>query len=598
MNTRDRVYWCVLLWMICSTLPAFSQTDSVFKQVKRVETDFSDPSRLAKKIRRNFNSLHDSLEFVERKTESAAQAGRLGYREFSIDSFQVKGRKMNLHCHVGPRYFYHQIDLIGLSEVEFEKAGFTSLVKKRAPFDLDNLEGRLRLSLSRFQNSGYPFAIFDSLEVDFISAAPDTIQSDISYRFHPGNLVKIDSIHFIGNSREKDKFLMNLIDLHPGDLYNQKQIEDAPKVLNNSIYLRNVKPAKIEFDPTGKKAELTFEVEKRKAGKFDLLIGILPPTNPQDRKVRFTGLADFQLVSPLFKSGEILRFRYDKLVGTSQKLHIEYLHPNIAGTPLKGQFEFSLLKQDTLFLTRNLQISGYYAFNPNLSVRTWYKSRSSSLISTRKYENDSIHLPPILDATDQTYGIGFVFDNLDYIFNPTRGFLIKMDAGLGRKKIRINPKLHENLYSNLQLSTPKREATFRIDWYKKVFKRQVVHLANFTYWLDQPQYFENDLMQVGGAQLLRGFNENQFFTNLFTMFTAEYRYLLEQNSYIFLFGDYAYLENKVSPATILHPLGVGLGMAYETRAGVVSVTYAVGQAGNTTFQPSRGRIHVGLVNQF
>ena len=39
-------------------------------------------------------------------------------------------------------------------------------------------------------------------------------------------------------------------------------------------------------------------------------------------------------------------------------------------------------------------------------------------------------------------------------------------------------------------------------------------------------------------------------------------------------------------------------MTYETKAGMVSLTYAVGQVQDLSFQPSRGRIHIGLVNQF
>lgn len=598
MIKKGAIRLILFLLLVSGGKTLFAQNDSTFRQVKKVLSNFSEPEKLARKVRRNFLGIKDSLSYAEQKTELAELAGAIGFREFSIDSMRINGRKLILNIHRGPQYFYQNIDLEGLNEIEYEKAGFTKLVHEKAPFVPKDFESRIKNSLKRYQNNGYPFASFDSLQVGFFNNGADSVLTELHYQFEPGNLVKIDSIHFIGNSRERDEFLMNLTGLSPGDIYNQKLIDDAPKVLNNSIYLKNVKPAKIEFDPSGKQAKLTFKVEKRRAGKFDLLIGILPPTDPNSGKFNFTGLADFQLVSPLFKSGEIIRFRFDKLVGSSQKLHLEYIHPNIAQTPLKIQVEFDLLKQDTSFLNRNLQLSGYYAFTPNLSLRVWYRSRNSSLISTLKYEKDSINLPPILDASDNTYGLGFVFDNLDYRFNPSKGFFIKMDAGIGRKKIRPNPKLHEDLYSTLQLSQPKREATFRIDWYQKVFKRQVVHLSNFTYWLDQPQYFENDLLQVGGAQLLRGFNENQFYTNLFSMLSAEYRYLLEKNSYLFLFGDYAYLENQVGTEPILHPLGLGLGMAYETRAGVVSITYAVGQAGNTTFQPARGRIHVGLVNQF
>ena len=219
-------------------------------------------------------------------------------------------------------------------------------------------------------------------------------------------------------------------------------------------------------------------------------------------------------------------------------------------------------------------------------------------MSTDQYENDSLNVPPVLDGSDNTYGIGFIFDTRNNRLNPTRGVYAEADFGIGRKVIRKNPKLHETIYESIALNIPKREATFNVGWYQQTLPRQVVFVGNRTYWLDQRDYFENDLLQVGGSKVLRGFNENQFFTSFFSMMTLEYRLILERNSYLFAFGDYAYMENSVEGKTVQRPVGTGIGMVYETKAGLVSVTYAVGKVGDIPFQPSRGRIHIGLINQF
>ena len=328
-----------------------------------------------------------------------------------------------------------------------------------------------------------------------------------------------------------------------------------------------------------------------------MLLGVLPPREGETQ-VRFTGLADFQLVSPFFKSGELVSFNYNKLVGSSQKLHIDYTHPHILGTPFMVQGELDILKQDTTFLTRFFRFSGYYALTSTLSIKAYLKNRNSSLLSTEPYENDSVNVPPVLDGVDNTYGIGFLIDTRDNRLNPTRGMFVRADFGIGRKTIRKNPKLHENLYSGIELNLPKREADFQIGWFQQTLPRQVVYIGNRTYWLDQRAYFENDLLQVGGSKVLRGFNENQFFTSFFSMMTLEYRLILERNSYLFAFGDMAYMENAVEPQSIFRPFGTGIGMVYETKAGLVSITYAVGQVQDIPFQPARGRIHIGLVNQF
>lgn len=516
-----------------------------------------------------------------------------GYLEAALDSFQKEGNQLTLHFHTGRRYLIEDINMRGLGEVEYQKADYAKMASKKQPLDPDDLQERLRQNLDAYQNQGYPFARFDSLQIAW-RKENENLYGGLSYRFQTGKLVTIDSILVEGDVREKPAFIQGMIGMYPGDIFDQSAIDQAPKILQNSIYFKNVKPMEVEFTDE-QSANLRVKVEPRKAGKFDLLLGILPPRD-ESAKLEFTGLADFQLVSPLFRAGELLEFRYDKLVGSSQKLHLSYAQPYLFGSPMLVRGEFDLLKQDTTFLTRYLKLSTAYAFSPQLSVKVYYKNKTSSLIATKQY--DSLRPPPVLDGKDQTYGIGFEFQNLDYRFSPRRGWDIRLDFGIGRKRIIDNPTLDDRIYQGLTLRLPKREADFNIRWFRNYTKRLVLMLGGRTYWLDQEQYFENDLLLTGGSRTIRGFDENQFFANLLVQGTIENRFLLEENSYLFVFSDYAYLENRSEDGRTLRPWGIGLGLTYETRAGMVSVTYAAGRVAEFPFQPSRGRIHVGLINQF
>lgn len=125
----------------------------------------------------------------------------------------------------------------------------------------------------------------------------------------------------------------------------------------------------------------------------------------------------------------------------------------------------------------------------------------------------------------------------------------------------------------------------------------MLHLANRSYYLFQKRIFQNDQIPLGGSRNIRGFNENQFFSDRYTYFTAEYRLLLSQNSYLFGFSDAGWLRDNASRNTY-QPIGFGLGLTYDTPAGIVSFTYAVGKVGDIAFQPTRGKIHVGFVSQF
>ena len=569
-------------------------SDSVRLKLKHVETGL-EGSRWERLVRKSFKKSKDSVEIQAMRVEVAERMAGKGYAEFSVDTFALKGDSLWLETHLGPQYLVDSIELEGLNEESYQRAGFPKWERRHVPLNWGLLRTQLLGCLDEYQNQGYPFARFDSLELGFRQAG-DSVYAEVAYDFLPGKLVTLDTVIVEGDIREKPSFLQSLTGLYPGDIYNQERIDQARRILNGSIYFKNARPALVEF-LSEDKAKVVLRVESRKSGKFDVLLGILPPKDDQS-KLQFTGLVDIQLVSPIFRSGEIVQFRFDKLVGASQKLHLQYAQPYIFGSPIRVQGEFDLLKQDTTFLTRYGKFSTAYAFTPNLSVRVYYKGKTSTLISTKAYERDSLKTPPVLDGRDRTYGVGFEFENLDYRLNPRRGWHVMADIGIGRKRVTQNPRLSERIYQGLQLNVPKTEADFMVEWYRSYTKRMVLRLANRTYWLDQEQYFQNDLFQAGGSRSIRGFNENQFFANLMTYFTVENRFILEENSYLFVFSDYAYLEDPTGPVKILRPWGLGLGLTYETKAGMLSVTYAAGQVGDQSFQPSRGRIHIGLINQF
>lgn len=601
MRQRVNIQWpgramLLLTLLIASTAGLRAQApDSALKKFNPFTSNLSEPRREARHINRSFLTATDSVSFELARSRAAERMGALGYAEFSLDSAQRSGNGIALAFHTGPVYYLELLRLDGLPEPVWNRNGFEKWVKKKPAFDPALVETRLAACLNEYQNEGYPFARFDSLKMFLEKESASRMNASLRYRFQPGPLVTIDTIIFEGKMRESQRFMQTLCGIHSGDVFDQSLISQIPRTFNNSIWFKETKVTSVTFE--GDKATVKVKAEPRRAGRFDLLLGLLPPRQG-DTKLQFTGLVDVQLVSPFMRAGEQIQFRFDKLVGSSQKVKLKYQQPYVFGSPIQMQFDFEMLKQDTTFLNRWLRFGGAYVFSPQMSVQLWYKNKSSSLISTRKFENDSLTVPPVLDGKDQLWGGGFTFENLDYRFNPTRGFFVKADVGIGSKKIVQNPRLHDNIYAGLDLKQVKKEAELEMQFYLSPVRRWVMMLGNQTRLLGQAQYFRNDLFMTGGSRSIRGFNENEFFASFLTAFTLEQRFILEQNSWLFVFADYAYLQNPVEAPRIVRPLGLGVGMVYETRAGLVSVSYAVGRTDQIPFQPSRGRIHIGLVNQF
>lgn len=547
------------------------------------------------KIKQKLSKLKDTTQIhiiLKPWYEQMANEGRL---EFNLDSFlAVSGSSWELKFHEGPVYLYESIKLEGLSELYVQKVGIEKLYKKRKTVDWEDIEFRLNACLKLFQKEGHPFASFQRKNLEFSPKGTDTLLINLTYQFDAGSLVTIDSIHISGNHREKDAFVYMLSGVSPGTRYDQDLIDDIPRVLNNSIYYQQIEAPDLQFTASDK-AALALKLRRSQAGKFDVLLGILPP-NSNDQKLQFTGSADIVLVSPL-RYGEVLSLQYNKFTASSSRLDLNLMIPYLLRTPFRLEGGLMIHKQNEDFLNTAFNFSAWYNFSSYLAAKFYIQNKRSSFLGGNGAILDSSLLIQQIGGQRSAVGFGLSYEKLDYRITPTKGLSASLSLALGERALRNNPRIPDELYEGLKPEQKTRELELSLKWYQPIAGRHVLHFANHTYWLEQDHYFVNDLLQVGGAKSIRGFNENEFFTNLYTFFTAAYHLMLEKDSYIFIFGDYAYLQNSVSREH-LRPRSFGLGMRYGTKAGIISISYAVGSYGNSNLQPGRGKIHIGLINTF
>jgi outer membrane protein assembly factor BamA len=118
------------------------------------------------------------------------------------------------------------------------------------------------------------------------------------------------------------------------------------------------------------------------------------------------------------------------------------------------------------------------------------------------------------------------------------------------------------------------------------------------------QYFLNDLFRLGGLNSLRGFSENQFYTNAYGVGTLEFRQFTGPEGYVFVFIDQAalraYKSDVALSATLDQPTGLGTGISFRTAAGLFQFVYSVGKSSFSGQQLSLGtsKIHFGLTSRF
>jgi translocation and assembly module TamA len=594
MFMRSLLFFLIVALLLGQPLCLPAQVFSPEQIVLRGDKASAAGKRLQQDLRQAQNEKEVQAALDRWRQKMASQ----GYREARIDSMKQQDQSLQLRLVQGPHYSLQPLAISGMADNYQKQCGLDKYQRKNLSLNYPALEADLQACLSLFQNEGFPFASFQLEKQAYQRLSPDSISLSLSYDFEAGPLVTIDSLIIEGNPRETPSFIQAMSRIHPGDPFDQHLIDRLPNTLNNSIYYQQAKVKEVEFS-RDHKATVSLSLERRQAGKFDLLLGILPPNVPgPDQRVQITGQADILLVSAL-RLGEIIRFQYNQLNATTRILDAGYTQPYLLGTPFEVSGSFFFQVQDSAFLNRSLQLEVVYPISSQLRAAVNFRSRSSDLLDARPYAQDTLP-PPILNGQQNTYGVSLAYESLDYRLNPRRGVDAAFSLALGQRSIEADGRLQPEVFAQLPARQSVIELEGHFNFYFPTFKRQVIRLANQSYWLRQDRIFQNDQRQIGGGKSIRGFNENEFFADLISFFTLEYRLLLDRNSHIFAFGDWAFLRNRLNVAEPNQtPLGLGIGLRFDTgAAGILSVIYGMGTVGERALQPSRGKIHIGLTSQF
>jgi hemolysin activation/secretion protein len=209
-----------------------------------------------------------------------------------------------------------------------------------------------------------------------------------------------------------------------------------------------------------------------------------------------------------------------------------------------------------------------------------------------------------------TFGAEWHWNATDYKLNPRKGFSLLINGNAGIRTINKNTSI-ENLYDasssrkfaylydSIALRSYKYTSTIAINYFVPITKRFTSRFAYSGGIVYNPNLFRNELFQIGGYRLLRGFDEASLFVNQYHVAMVEPRYLLSQNSYLFAFADVALLNSKyIDNNKLKNGLGLGAGISLETRNGMFNFMYALGNNLGGGIQFRNSKIHFGYVNTF
>ncbi len=604
----------LFFWVKTSAQPAIHlrliplDKDSVFiKKNLKHETRFADTTLVFNELKNITAQLH-------------AQA----YLEASIDSTARHDSTLTAWLHVGPAYEWASITNGNVDRDFLDRSGFRVKLYAGKPLlftDIQKMQERL---LEQAENNGFPFAKvwLDSLEFGS-SAVPrprsglavpnhqspiTNHQSPVTARLYleKGPLVRFDSLTVEGDAKISKNYLRQYLGIHEGEPYSRQKVLKIRQRVRELPFLQEKKNALVTFRDGS--ANLRLFLEKKKASRFDFLLGVLPnngtATGGQaDQKVLITGTfnAEFQ---NQFGLGERIYASFERLRPQTQRLELAFTYPYILQLPFGVDLKFNQYRRDSTYTDVIGEFGVQYLFEGGNYLKAFWSTTASNLISVDTTAIKQGRFPKQLDVRNRAFGLEANWQSLDYRFNPRRGWVVVVKGSAGTRQIERNQAIL-NVSESFYDSLPGRSFRFvldgRLERYFPLLERSAVKLAARSGAIfSEEKVYQNEQFRIGGNRLLRGFDEESVFATFYSVFTLEYRLLIGRNSYFYTFGDYGYVEDRRIGQTNRYdrPLGFGGGLTFETTAGVFGISLAVGKNEGIPLDFRNPKVHFGYVSVF
>lgn len=270
---------------------------------------------------------------------------------------------------------------------------------------------------------------------------------DLTYTIAEGPKVYVDRINIFGNTRTIDEVVRREFKIAEGDAFSSSKLKRTEQRLNNLGYFEKVtvnrKPG-----TAPDKAELDVEVQEKSTGEITLGAGFSTADGP---------IADFGVTERNFLGhGQELRARA-QVGGRRQQFDFGYTEPYFLGRELEAGvdvFQSAFNIQNNASFDRETA-GGRVRFGYSLSEHLRHQLRYT-LENTRitNVDNDASRF--IRDQAGSflvsTLGQSFIYDVRDNRFNPTSGYLLRLNqdlAGFGGDDRFIRNEVQAEYYEPL-----------------------------------------------------------------------------------------------------------------------------------------------------
>ena len=534
-------------------------------------------------------------QFIERLPGLLQTRGYIGA---SIDSIKEDSTTINCYMFLGNVYKWKKITFDSALLNILPAIGMDNSIREGAVYNRLQAEIIQTKILDNYCNSGYPFA---KISWENISIDSNNISGKLSV--NRGNIYLLDSIRVIGNARININYLYHQLNIQDGTAFSIEKLELIDSKLKEIPFLKQSQPWSLEM--LGNSFVLNLFLDTKKNNQVDAIMGFAPSNTQTGGSLLLTVDAKLKLQNVL-ASGETMSLNWQQIQPQSPKLNLQFQRPYIFNSSFGLDFNFDIYKKDSSYLNISADLGVQYVLSTYQTAKFLIHSFRTNLLNIDTLTVIATkHLPDLMDLSINQLVVVYDYHKTNYRNNPRKGNDLTIELAAGSKQIRENSSItqikdtfrYSSLYDTVKMNSYTLKTRLNAAHYIPIHKNATFKTAIQAGIYNSQNYFTNELFQVGGTKTFRGFDEDAIYCNSYIVATAEYRYLIDLNSFFSVFSDGGYTNNKVSNTTYNY-IGAGFGLTFQTKQGIFNVSLAAGKRNDLPFNISQTKINFGFVSIF
>ena len=382
----------------------------------------------------------------------------------------------------------------------------------------------------------------------------------------------IDKVIVRGYNAFPEKFISNYFLINTKTVFSKQKLKTISTLTNRLDFIKENKAPEVLFKKDSTHLYLFFD--KLGTSSFDGIVNFSSKEN--GKGLLLNGNLDLKLNNAL-NSGEKFEIIWNKVSDEKTDFKINSYVPYLFNSKFSTTLEFNLYRQDSTFINTNFKFNTDYSINQRSHASVLYRSENSNyLLNTLNNE--------ITSYSNYFIGLGYQMKKLStsklYDFNKG----IKLNLIVGKRKTSLESinqlKLHFSVFTNLQIND-----------------KGYLAIKNESGLLTSKNYLLNELFRIGGANSIRGYNEQSIFTNGYSYSNIEFRYLLDRSSYLYSITDLgAYKESSTKKIKKL--LGIGAGYQFKINNNFVNIGYVISTNSRTNTKLNNSRLVIKWTSFF